>query len=376
MVLGVLTSALGWVISPQVLHGLATPPDVYEGALGYLRIMFIGLPLALLTVYFGMALRGVGDALTPLLLQLPGMIVDIGLNPILIEGMFGAPRLGIEGAAIATLTANLVSFSALAAYIYLRDLPVRLRGREWRYLWPRRDMLSVILLKGIPMGLQMIVVSASAILLLGFVNAEGTAAVAAYGASTQIWNYLQMPGIAIGMGVSAMAAQNIGAGRWDRVDATTKAGMIVNFVMTGVVVFGVTAFARPLLQLFVPDDLAALEIGVTISYLGNWGFLFISATMILSAVPRANGATVAPLVIIVIAYLPGRLGAIALLKPWIGADAIWWSFPIGGVVSLVLTATYYRRGTWRSYSLVSSIEEAEEFVQSEAEPGARMRPVV
>jgi len=93
-------------------------------------------------------------------------------------------------------------------------------------------------------------------------------------------------------------------------------------------------------------------------------------------VTRANGATLVPLAIMVLAYIPGRLGVVFLLKPVIGADAIWWSFPIGGALSLAMTAGYYFQGGWRSAALLVPVEaeEVEEFVQSEADPAGRMLP--
>src|SRR3546814_7674882 len=77
--------------------------------------------------------------------------------------------------------------------------------------------MRVLFGKGLPMGLQMIVMSASGLVMIGLVNREGFLVTAAYGAAQQIWTYLQMPAMAMGAAVSAMAAQNIGAGRWDRI---------------------------------------------------------------------------------------------------------------------------------------------------------------
>jgi Na+-driven multidrug efflux pump len=87
--------------------------------------------------------------------------VDSGLNPLLIRGIGPFPELGIAGSALATLIATYVSVAAMIAYIYARDLPIRLRGRELRYLRPRADLLRLMIAKGAPMGLQMIVVAGS-----------------------------------------------------------------------------------------------------------------------------------------------------------------------------------------------------------------------
>src|SRR5205823_11543104 len=129
-----------------------------------------------------------------------------------------APRLGIAGSATATLIANYAALLALVVYMYVRDLPLRLRGRELRYLWCNLSILKTIIAKGLPMGIQMVVISVSALALIGLVNREGVETTAAFGVAMQLWTYVQMPAMALGAAVSAMAAQNIGAGHWHRVN--------------------------------------------------------------------------------------------------------------------------------------------------------------
>lgn len=372
--LGILTAIFGWLLAPQLLHLLGTPPDVFPQALIYIRVMFLGLPSGLLTVFLTMALRGTGDSLTPLLLMVPGMLVDILLNPVFILGLGPAPRLGIMGSAVATLLANFTSFFLMIAVIYGRDLPVRLRGAEFRYLLPRKAIMRLILFKGIPMGMQMIVMSISALVMLGLVNHEGTDTVAAYGAANQLWTYIQMPAIAIGMAVSTMVAQNIGAGRWDRVGRIAQAGVITNLCLTGTLVLVTLLIDRAMLGLFLPGDPAAVAIARHISLVASWSFILMGMTMVLSAVTRANGATLYPLIIMILAYIPGRLGAAYALQPLIGADAIWWSFPIGAALSLLLTIGYYLNGGWREGSMLATVEEAEELCQAEADPAGRILP--
>jgi putative MATE family efflux protein len=374
ILLGVLTAAGGWLVAPRLLHLLGTPPDVFPQALVYLRVMFVGLPSSLLTVFLSVALRGVGDSLTPLLLMLPGMVVDIALNPVLILGLGPLPELGIMGAALATLAANLLSFVLMVTVIYARDLPIRLRGAELRYLLPRREIVAVLLRKGIPMGMQMIVMSLSALVMLGLVNQQGTDTVAAYGAANQLWTYIQMPAIAIGMAVSTMAAQNIGAGRWDRVDRIATAGLMTNLGLTGVLVLATIVLDRLALAIFLPADPVAVDIARRICLIANWGFILMGLTMVLSSVARANGATLMPLFIMIAAYIPGRLGWAYAMMPRLGADAIWWSFPVGAIVSLVLTALYFRHGGWRKGALLVPVVEAEELCQAEADPAGRMLP--
>jgi len=374
LMLGVFVAVTGWIFSPALLQMLGTPADAYPMALIYLRWMFLGMPFMLLSTYLALALRSVGDSMTPLILMLPGLVVDIVLNPILILGLGPAPRMGIAGSGVATFIASGVSVAALLWAIYKRDLPIRLRGDEMRYLKPKPELTSVILRKGAPMGLQMIVMSFSAIVMIGMINAIGTAATAAYGAINQIWTYIQMPAIAIGMAVSAMAAQNIGAKRWDRLSEITRAGIIINLCLTGSLVLLTVMFDRAALALFLPGADNAIDIGVRIGLLASWSFILMGVSSVLSAVMRANGVAIAPLIILIIAYIPGRLGAIYTLRPLIGDDAIWWSFPVGSVIALALNTAYYMYGPWRQSRMIATVEEAEEFVQATADPAGRMMP--
>ena len=183
--------------------------------------------------------------------------------------------------------------------------------------------------------------------MVGLVNREGVATTAAYGVTLQLWGYVQMPALAIGAAVSAMAAQNIGANRWDRVARITRAGLIGNVVMTGVLVLLVLAFDRWVLELFLGSGSAAIPIGRRIGLIATWSFMLFGATMVLFGTVRANGAVWVPLAILFVAMFPVRLGLALALRPALGADALWWSFPAGSLVTLAGASLYYIYGNWR-----------------------------
>ncbi len=376
-VISVLTVVVGIAFAPAILRLLATPPEVYPLALDYLRVIFVAMVPGFLSVLLTMALRGVGDAMTPLKFMALGSVLDVALNPLLIRGWGPVPALGIGGSALATLIANSVAFVALLWFIYYRDLTIRLRGAEWRYLWPTRDLLGTIVVKGFPMGLQMLVVSTSALAMIGLVNRHGTVTTAAYGAANQLWTYIQMPAMAVGGAVSAMAAQNIGAGRWDRVDRITKAGLWMNVALTGGLVLVVALLDRHVLWLFLGSDANAIGIAARINLIASVSFILFGIGMVLSATVRANGAVIGPLVILAIAMFPVRIGLAVALEPSLGADAIWWSFPAGSLASMLLTIAYYRHGGWRRVQLVTPGEgrAAQEQTKADVEPAGKQMPV-
>ncbi len=370
--------AFGWTFAPALLRLLATPAGAAPLALAYLRVIFLAMPSILLTVLLMMALRGAGDALTPLFLMILAVALDSGLNPVFILGLGPAPRLGIAGSATATLIANMISFFAFLIYIYARDLPLRLRGRELKYLGPDPAILKTIIVKGTPMGLQMIVISASALALIGLVNREGVDTTAAFGVAMQLWAYLQMPAMAFGAAVSAMAAQNIGAGKWDRVGAITRSGVIYALLVTGVLVVLLAVADRPALALFLGPDSPALPTARHIQLLATWSFLLMGVTMVLFGTVRANGAVIGPLIILAIGLVPVRLGFALGAYPWLKADALWLSFPVSSLANITLAIAFYLHGGWKkARMLVPPVDEqevVEEALASAAEPGGRLNP--
>ena len=229
--ISLVMASLGILFADKVLNLLATPGAAHDEALAYLRVVFIANPIATITTMIAMGLRGSGDAATPLRFMILATVLDIALNPVLILGLGPAPALGIAGSAWATVIATSIGFVAMLAWIYAKDLPLRLRGAELAWLRPRWEETRYLLARGLPMGAQMLVISGAGVVMIGLVNREGLVTAAAYGALLQIWNYIGMPAMAIGGAVSAMVAQHIGAGREDRVDAISRAGSLANLAM-------------------------------------------------------------------------------------------------------------------------------------------------
>jgi putative MATE family efflux protein len=372
----VVIAIVGWLFAPQILRLLATPGEAQAMARDYLRVIFLGLPFSMLGVLIQMSLRGTGDSITPLWFMVLSVAIDSTFNPLLIEGIGPFPRMGIAGSATATLLAGIVSSAGLLAYVYWRDLPIRLRGAELRYLLPEPALVRTIVAKGLPMGAQMLVMSTAGLTMIGLVNRLGVDTAAAYAVSQQLWTYIQMPAMAIGVAVSSMAAQNIGAGKWERVGAITRAGLIYNTTVTLVVIVAIILFDRPVMALFVGSDSPAIPIARHIQLISSWTFVMFGATMVLFSTIRANGSTIPPLVILAITLFPIRFGFALVAQRWIGSDALWVAFPVGAAFSFAFAALYYRYGGWRRTMLVVPPEprHAEEQAHAASEPAGRLQP--
>jgi len=367
----------GWFLSPAILRLLGTPGPAAPLALAYLRVIFLAMPALLLLTMLMMSLRGAGDSMTPLWFMLVAVLLDSGLNPVFILGLGPAPRMGIAGSATATLIANYVALLGLLVFIYLRDLPLRLRGREFRYLWCDVALLKTIVVKGLPMGIQMIVISLSALALVGMVNGYGVDTAAAFGVAMQLWTYVQMPAMALGAAVSAMVAQNIGAGLWDRVNAITRSGILYSIAITTALVVLMTLADRSVMALFMGGDSPALPIARHIHVVATWNFILFGITMVLFATVRANGAVWAPLIILCIGLVPVRFGFILGTGHWLGADSIWWSFPVSSFANLALSVAYYLQGGWKKARMMAPAPAEAEMVEEALgtrEPGGALKP--
>ena len=370
-------AVLGWVFSPALLKVLATPAGAAPLALAYLRVIFLAMPAILILVLLMMGMRGAGDAMTPLWFMIVAVVLDSGLNPVFILGLGPAPKLGIAGSATATVIANYAAMIGCVAYIYARDLPLRLKGKELRYLICNTSILKTIVIKGIPMGLQMIVISGSALALIGLVNREGVDTTAAFGVAMQLWTYLQMPAMALGAAVSAMAAQNIGAGKWHRVSTITRSGVIQALLITGVLVVLLAVADKPALALFLGVHSSALPTARHIQILATWSFLLMGVTMVLFGTVRANGAVVGPLIILAIGLIPVRLGFALGAYPWLKADALWLSFPVSSLANVTMAIFFYMQGGWKKQRMqIAPItpDEAIEEAEGTMEPGGRLNP--
>jgi Na+-driven multidrug efflux pump len=204
------------------------------------------------------------------------------------------------------------------------------------------------------MGLQMLVISSSALVMISLVNGYGSQMTAGYGVASQLWTYVQMPALAIGASVSSMAAQNVGAGRWDRVSRIAVTGVGFNFLLTGALVALLYLFDHAALGLFLPREGEAMQVAQHINNIVAWSFVLFGVTMVLFGVVRSTGAVMAPLVVLFISMWRIRLPFAELLASRYGAEAIWWSFPLGTLVSVILALAYYRYGSWRKAHMLTA----------------------
>lgn len=367
--ISVLVSAGGWVFAPVLLDMLGTPSSAAGLALTYMRMIFVAMPVTLTFTLIMMALRGTGDSTTPLWFIAMSVVIDLILTPTLILGLGPFPEWGIFGSAFATAVANTLALIGMLITMYLRGSVLALRMPELRFLRADPEVLKAMFSKGLPMGIQMIVISSAALTMLSLINREGVQTTAAYSATQQLWTYVQMPAMALSAAASAMVAQNIGANQWHRVAGITRWGLIFNLILTGAVILVLTTFDETFLALFLGSDSEAVPIGRHIQIMATWGFMFFGIAQVLFGTMRANGYVVWPLIVMIISMYPVRLGFAFGLYPMLGDDALWLSFPAGMVATALMGVGLYLHGGWRKGHILPAEEAAQRSEEFRAHTG-------
>ncbi len=337
--------AVGLLGTPRFLVAMDVPAEIRASSESYLRIIFLALPFMYLFVLLSMMQRGAGDTSGPARFSMLALFLDAALNPLLIRGVGGLPSLGLAGAAWATLIANAVALLMLVLSLHRKRSPVLPRRATLHYLRPVGEIARQLVVMGFPLGLQMLVISSAAMVMMSFVNGYGAQTVAAFGATAQLWTYVQMPVLAISAAAASMVAQNVGAGQDHRVPSITRSAILASVSITVVLAAVCIALDRVILGLLLPDP-AALAIARHINAVVVWAFVFFSVTYVLFGVMRAHGAVLVPLLILTFSTWIVRVGFTMLATPRLGADSIWWSYPIGLAVSNILAISYYRHGSW------------------------------
>ena len=331
--------ALGLIISPGLLRLLNTPDETMEGAVLYLRIYFLGVPLLMVLNMESGILRAVGDSFHPFLFMIAGCVLNIVMDIVFVV-VFGW---GIAGVAVATVTAQAVNTALLTRQLARRDQEYRLTFRE---LGVKGVYLANMLRLGIPAGLQSSMYSLSNMTIQVAVNSLGTVVVASWAMSGKTDGFFWAISNAMGAAITSFIAQNYGAGRTDRVRQCVKQGLIMHFTVTIVVSAGLMLTAIPVLRLLTPDEAVVETTYRVMSYFVPFYFTWVLVE-VLSAVLRGVGDVAYPVVIIGIGICLFRVIWVLTVFAHFGTLlSLCLSYTASWTITSIALMIYYRKGGW------------------------------
>jgi len=359
--LGVVMGVAGYVCREPILRLINTPPEVLELAAAYLGIYFLGLPAMFIYDTVRAVLRGLGDSRTPLKFLACATVVNIILDPVLILGLGPLPAMGVAGAALATVLAYaLVCGLSLRFLLWSRDL-VRLDLSALRLDW---RVIRILLVVGLPTGLQQVVISLSRMSVNAVINTFGAVTMAGFGAAQQLEYFANILGLTLGATVTSMVAQNLGARRYDRVRGIAGTAAVASVVAGAMVAGVVLAFPRLLLSMFTVDQ-AVIAVGREYLMIVAPAFVPFVLMFGIGGVIRGAGDATTAFAFSFISHWVVRVPLAALLAATsLGRRGIWLALALSTVASATMNCVYYVSGRWRSRVVT----------QRGADSGARTSP--
>ncbi|WP_375452456.1 MATE family efflux transporter [uncultured Devosia sp.] len=352
--LGLVVALIGIFFTGDLMQLLGAPANIVANATNYGRVLLIGMPGLFIFLMATSVLRGVGDTVTPLVSLIISLLVGLVVTPALILGWFGLPRIGIMAAAVATIAGFSSVLIFLFFYMRARKHPLAPDRVLLGYLRLNPGLFWMVLKLGVPAGVQMVVSSISAIVIVGLINRFGSDATAAYGAVNQVMSYVQFPAMSISIAASIFAAQAIGAGQIDQLRAITRTGLVMSLVITGSLVLIAYLFSERLVALFITDP-AVIALTEGLLHVVLWSVVLFGLSAVFSGIMRASGTVFAPMLLslgcIVFVELPG---AIVLSQTSLGLHGIWWAYAASFSCMLVLQSAWYRF-VWRKKKITALI---------------------
>ncbi|NLJ99312.1 MAG: MATE family efflux transporter [Tissierellia bacterium] len=334
----VVFSILGLLFSKAYFRFQTNDAQIIEYGVAYLSIICIGSIGKFLQIVFERLLQSTGKTIYTMITQSTGAIINIILDPILIFGLFGMPRMGTAGAAIATVIGQIVA--AILAIIFNlkvnKEIEINMKGFK-----PNLEIIKSIYAIGIPSIIMMSITSVTTYGLNNILKKFSSTAIAVLGVYFKLQSFIFMPVFGLTNGMVPIIAYNYGAREKERLIETIKLSMLYGL---GIMTFGIVMiqlFPEKILALFNASK-NMLSIGVPALRIISLGYLFAGFSIVASSVYQALGNGVLSLTNAISRQLVVLLPAAYLLSLLGNVNRIWWSFPIAEIMSLVLSIIFLR----------------------------------
>jgi len=360
----VLTVGIVLVQDP-ILRLIRTPEDSFSEAHDYFFITMLGTVFIFGYNALSAIMRGMGDSKNPLYFVAIACVINIVLDLLFVAGF----HMGAAGAALATVISQAVSMILCILYLRRNDFIFDFRLQSFRFHPERLRLLFKI---GIPNAVQNVVVSVSFLFLTTLVNTLGVTASAAVGAAGKLNGFAILPAAALSASVSAMGAQNIGAGKIKRAEKTLAYGVLFAFSISAVIFALFQIFPESCLRLFGKDP-EMIEKGVEYLRVFSFDYLLVPFVFCFNGLFIGAGHTVfsfinsslsSLLIRIPASYLFGMVFHMGLTGVGLGA-------PFASFFSLILGVLFLVSGKWKKMVVVHRLpDDTEAETAPETDAGA------
>ena len=368
LAVSVVLGALGFALAPWLLHLMGVTPDVYRNALSFIRVVVIALPFTFLYAMVQALMRGVGEVKVPLYIVAGTVVVNFFLDPILIFGWFGAPAMGVTGAAIATLIAQLMAAIVALWVLFGGRFGIHVRWRDFK---PDFAFVKRAFLLGYPASIEQSARAVGMTLMTFLIVSFGTIVTASFGVATNVINVALIPAMGFSMATSTLVGQNIGAGNISRAEKTARLSALVTFIALSLLGLVCSLLATPIVRFFVPQSPQVIAEGAHLLRIVSWSFGFVGLQFALLGVLRAAGEMLAAMTTSLVSQWLLSLPLAYLLSKHtaLGADGLWWALPLSNIVTACIAGALFLWGPWKTRKLTGrpSLAVQQEVVEEQAQ---------
>jgi len=343
--IAVVLAAIGYILTPQLLHLLQTPKDAYIQTQGYMKITFIGIPFVFgFYIYQGL-MQGYGDTVKPMKLIAFTVVLNIILDPLLIFGWGAFPKWGVRGAAIATVISQFIASAIGISFLLSGKQGLRMDLKRFRF---NLNIIKSIFKIGAPLALSQTGAALGFTVLIGIVNTFGTSVVGAFGVGNRIISLLITPAMGFAQGSSTIVAQNIGADRIDRAEKSVWTAVGINSALLLLLTTLLFFFGGYVVKFFINDP-EVIYVGTRMFKITSYSVLFFSIMVVFTGAFQGSGHTM-PVFVMQMGRLWGlRIPFVLLLtkKLHYGADGIFWGMFISNIVIALISFLWFKTGVWK-----------------------------
>jgi len=343
-VVGIILGLTGFFLLDPILRLLGASQDVIPLATEYMQVVTLGLIFMFGYTVFIALMRGFGETLTPMLIMLFTVLLNVLVDPFLIFGWWFFPEMGVQGAAVATIFCRGVGF-VIGLWILFtgrKGLKVRLSD-----MLPDFKFFKKIVNIGVPASVESTGRAISVNAMLSVVGGGfSTSVVAGYGVGIRVFSTVFLPALAVSQSVETVTGQNVGAGKFDRAERANYLASTTMFV--GMSILGVITFLfAPFIVSIFSQDAEVVKVGAEFLRYIALTFGFVGAQRVFSGGFRGAGKTLVAAAIAITTLGVLRYPLAIVLSSSIGRVGLWNAFIISNVLGLFIALFWFRRGTWK-----------------------------
>lgn len=340
-VLSLLLTAFGLICCRGMLLMLKTPENIMSAAAEYLNIYIAGLLFLFIYNISTGIFTALGDSKTPLYFLIASSVGNIILDLVFVINC----KMGVAGVAWATFIAQGIA-AVLAFFVLLKRIS-RIKSDKKAKIFSLK-MFGRISIVTVPSILQQSFVSVGNLFIQALINGYGSSVIAGYSAAIKLNTFVITSFSTLATGLSSYTAQNVGAGKLDRIPKGFKVGIIMSAVIAVPFVILYFFFGDFALKLFLDSasGSGAAEVGRAFLKIVSPFYIAIGIKLMGDSVLRGSGSMIT-FTIATFTDLLLRVILAFVLSGYMGTDGIWWSWPIGWGIATILSVVFYLSGVWK-----------------------------